>query len=85
MIREIRSHPKIILGIFAFCCSMFVGEIFIRYWLYPREVMTEVVEEGPTFVTLLRKNLDIEGDNMYLKRDMSLFLLDNIKMSNFKF
>ena len=31
------------------------------------------------------KNVDIEGDNMYLKRDMSLFLLDNIKMSNFKF
>ena len=31
------------------------------------------------------KNVELEGDNMYLKKDMSLFLLDNIKMSNFKF
>ena len=58
MIREIRSHPKVILGIFGFCCAMFVGEIFIRYWLYPREIRTEVVEEGPTVVRLLGKNLE---------------------------
>jgi len=58
MIREIRSHPKVVLGIFAFCCAMFVGEIFIRYWLYPREIRTEVVEEGPTVVKLLGKNLE---------------------------
>ena len=58
MIREIRSHPKVVLGIFAFCCAMFVGEIFIRYWLYPREIKTEVIEEGPTVVKLLGKNLE---------------------------
>ena len=58
MIREIRSHPKVVLGIFAFCCAMFVGEIFIRYWLYPREIRTETVEEGPTVVRLLGKNLE---------------------------
>ena len=31
------------------------------------------------------KNVELEGDNLYLKKDMSLFLLDNIIMSNFKF
>lgn len=61
MIREIRSHPKVVLGIFAFCCAMFVGEIFIKHWLYPREIRTEVVEEGPTVVKLLGKNLEFPG------------------------
>ena len=58
MIREIRSHPKVILGIFGLCCLMFIGEIFIRYLLYGREVKTEEVEEGPTVVKLLDKTLE---------------------------
>jgi len=90
MIREIRSHPKIILGIFAFCCAMFVGEMFIRYWLYPRENRTEVIEEGPTVVTLLGKNLEFndykkkaQNVNNYYGNFYRMYGLDENYCNNF--
>lgn len=63
MIGNIRKYPKIILGIFSFCCLMFVaGEFFIRYFF------TRVPSVGlklPDIVNILDKKLTFDD---YQKR-----------------
>ena len=60
MIDKIRKHPKVILVIFGLVCMMFVGEIFMRYYLYPRESRNEKIEEGPTVVNILGEKLEFD-------------------------
>lgn len=57
MIGKIRRYPKIVLGIFSFCCFMFVGEYFIRL-LFVRT--RKVSSNMPDIVRVLGKELTFD-------------------------
>ena len=72
---------------------IFYGNVHVDFIVNHSELYTECIVydlSSETFFNTHKckiklNNVELEGDNLYIKKDMSLFLLDNIKMSNFKF
>ena len=62
MIGNIRKYPKVILGIFTFCCVMFVAEFFLRSFFFKK---TTVEVKMPDIVSVLDNKLTF---NEYKKR-----------------
>lgn len=56
MINNIRKYQKIVLGIFTVCCIMFVGEFFIKSFLFGRPTEKKYVSM-PNVVTINDKNI----------------------------
>ena len=55
MINNIRKYQKIVLGIFTVCCIMFVGEFFIKSFLFGKPTEKKYVSM-PNVVTINDKN-----------------------------
>ena len=56
MINNIRKYQKIVLGIFTVCCIMFVGEFFIKSFLFSKPTEKKYVSM-PNVVTINDKNI----------------------------
>lgn len=56
MINNIRKYQKIVLGIFTVCCIMFVGEFFIKSFLFGKPTEKKYVSM-PNVVTINDKNI----------------------------
>ena len=72
---------------------IFLGNVHIKLYENDTDLYSECIiydiDSDVFFNThknsLKLKDMDLEGDNLYLTRDLSKFLLENIKMSNIKF
>ena len=74
MINNIRKYQKIVLGIFTVCCIMFVGEFFIKSFLFGKPTekkyvsIKDYITKDEYIEQIMKFKRDKQLTNEFIKR-----------------